>query len=94
MEDTQGIRSENSLWKLSTEAFTMRGFDYRAKDNNITLIVGVSFENKRGALQGLHRVGRSNDPCKRVLLEGVPLIDDAKEEAYYARLVQFTLQYE
>ena len=65
----------------------MRGIDYRAPVNGITLIVAKSFENSREADQGLKRVGRQNDPCHRILLKGVPLIDPVLEAAYNVRLL-------
>jgi hypothetical protein len=65
---------------VATEQFAMRGFDYRAEQQGITLIVAKAFANEREVVQGLNRVGRFGDHCKRILLQGVDLID--KEQAF------------
>jgi hypothetical protein len=67
----------------------MRGLDYRAPLRGITLIVAASFENRREASQGLHRVGRFSDLCDRYLVHGVPLVDEIREDLYYGRLLKF-----
>jgi hypothetical protein len=72
---------------VATQKESMRGIDYRAPLNGITLIVAKSFENAREADQGLKRVGRQDDPCCRILLKGVPLIDPLLEDAYNVRLL-------
>jgi hypothetical protein len=56
---------EGSAFKLvvAMQEESMRGIDYRAPLNGITLIVAKSFENAREADQGLKRVGRRDDPC-------------------------------
>jgi hypothetical protein len=58
-----------------TTPFAMRGIDYRAPKNGITQIIATSFKNKREALQGQERVGRFGDPCLRISIDGIPLID-------------------
>lgn len=70
-------RDQTGVYKLvlATHAEAMRGVDYRAPAIGITLLVGKSFENAREADQGLKRVGRQKDPCQRVAIEGIPLID-------------------
>jgi len=61
----------------------MRGIDYRCGvDSSITLILAQSFDSKRDALQGLGRVGRFGDGCKRYLLNNVPLVDTDKALLY------------
>ncbi len=75
------------LLVIATQEESMRGIDYRAPLNGITLIVAKSFENSREADQGLKRVGRQNDPCYRILLKSVPLIDPVLEAAYNVRLL-------
>jgi hypothetical protein len=67
----------------------MRGFDYRAKTKGITLILAASFTNQRQALQGLCRVGRFGDPCKRYIAKDVSLIDEKRKLKYEATLLQF-----
>ena len=66
----------------------MRGINYRAPSYGITLIVAKSFENAREADQGLKRVGRQDDPCDRILLKNVPLINSTLEDAYNVRLLK------
>jgi hypothetical protein len=61
---------------IATDPFAMRGFDYRAKTTGITLVIAKSFAHEREAIQGLNRVGRFGDQCKRIMLAAVPLIDD------------------
>ena len=60
---------------LATTMHGMRGVDYRSKAIRMDLLVTTSFENEREAMQGLCRVGRFGDDCKRFKLESVPLID-------------------
>jgi hypothetical protein len=60
---------------VATEAFAMRGFDYRAESVGITLVIVKSFINEREAIQGLNRVGRFGDQCKRIMFEQVDLVD-------------------
>jgi hypothetical protein len=60
---------------VAPDSFGMRGFDYRAKTKGITLIIAAPFSNQRQALQGLNRVGRFGDPCKRYIAKDTLLID-------------------
>jgi hypothetical protein len=55
----------------------------------VTLIVAKSFSSQRQALQGALRVGRYQDPAKRVLLKGVPLVDRDAELQYKSKLLKF-----
>jgi len=66
--------------------------DYRAKNKGIALIVAASFGNRRAAMQGLSRVGRFGDLCKRIGLKNVPLVDPKLELAYTAMLMAFLNQ--
>jgi hypothetical protein len=54
---------------IATDPFAMRGFDYRAKTIGIALILAKSFRYEREAIQGLNRVGRNGDECKRILFK-------------------------
>lgn len=45
-------------------------------------------------MQGLNRVGRFGDQCKRVIAKDIALIDKEKELEYTASLVQFMNQYQ
>jgi hypothetical protein len=60
----------------------MRGLDYRSESVKMTLVVAKSFENKREAMQGYHRVGRFDDQCWRVEFKDVPLIDPKAQTKY------------
>jgi len=51
---------------IATKAELMRGIDYRAPNLGIALVLCKSFNNRREVQQGLGRVGRNGDPCKRV----------------------------
>lgn len=70
-------RAENGKFRLlvATDGFGMRGIDYRASTLGLTLVIGEPFANTREAFQGLYRVGRFDDPCKRFIVQGVELID-------------------
>ena len=83
-------RDENAAFRLvvATEEEAMRGIDYRSPQYGITLIVTKSFENAREADQGLKRVGRQDDPCARIILKNVPLINPTMEDAYNVRLLK------
>ncbi len=65
------------MFKLlfATDMFAMRGIDYRAPNVGLSLIVAAPFENPREAIQGFHRVGRFQDPCKRYIVEGIKEVD-------------------
>ena len=45
-------------------------------------------------IQGLNRVGRFNDPCKRIGIVGVPFVDKEKEWSYKSTLMSFLSQYQ
>ena len=67
----------------------MRGIDYRSASGSITLIVAAPFDNYREAMQALHRVGRYEDTCVRLLVAGIQLIDKKLEHEYNGRLSAF-----
>jgi hypothetical protein len=62
---------DSNLYQLviATDPFAMRGFDYRAKTTGIALVLAKSFRHEREAIQGLNRVGRNGDECKRILFK-------------------------
>ena len=74
---------------VATSDFGMRGFDYRAPKNGICLILAASFSNHRLMIQGFHRVGRYTDPCERIALQSVPLIDKVAYIKYMRTLIEF-----
>ena len=51
---------------VATDSFGMHGIDYRSKCNPMFLVVAQLFPFTREALQGVARVGRFGDPCKRI----------------------------
>jgi hypothetical protein len=51
---------------VATNSFGMRGIDYRSKSNIMFLVVAKQFSCTREALQGVARVGRFGDPCRRI----------------------------
>jgi len=54
----------------------MRGIDYRSKCIPMILVVAQQFPCTREALQGVARVGRFGDPCKRIkFVEFQELVD-------------------
>ena len=61
-----------------TDATLMRGFDYRSKVG-IDLIICKSFSTERAMVQGLGRVGRNGDLCRRFSTVPYPPVDDVKK---------------
>jgi hypothetical protein len=51
---------------IATDSFAMRGIDYRSKSNIMFLVIAKQFPCIREALQGVARVGRFGDPCRRI----------------------------
>lgn len=51
---------------LAADSFAMRGIDYRSKSNPMFLVIAQQFPCIREALQGIARVGRFGDPCRRI----------------------------
>ena len=64
----------------------MRAVDYRSPNLGIALVICKSFENERAAQQGLGRVGRNEDPCQRVQLKSIALIDEDQKSKYLSNL--------
>jgi len=55
----------------------------------MTLIIAKSFDNKREAMQGYHRVGRFGDKCLRVIFKDNPLIDTKALATYKMNAFKF-----
>jgi len=55
----------------------MRGLDFRAPTLGMTLIVNKGFSSKRDMYQGMNRVGRFTDKCKRMKLGEFSVVDSA-----------------
>ena len=76
------IRAMEGKCLIVTGEELMRGIDYRLKkttgsmEDGIDLLIMRSFSSKRAVEQGLSRVGRYNEPCRRYKLESVPLLND------------------
>jgi hypothetical protein len=67
--DHQSLRNlDRAPYKLlvAPDSFGMRGIDYRSKSNHLFLVIAKQFPTTREALQGVARVGRFGDPCRRI----------------------------
>ena len=49
-----------------SSAVCMRGVDYLGKERGLTLIIDAPFDSLRDAHQGLARVGRFGEKCRRL----------------------------
>ncbi len=67
----------------------MRGYDFRAKETGITLIIAQSFSSERDAQQGLGRVGRFGESSTRIKLKNIQLVDDDKNSKLWSRLFAY-----
>ena len=74
---------------LATTEEEMRGIDLRAPEKGVTLVISTPFSCQRNADQGLLRVGRYGDPCKRLIWEQVLLVDDKEAASLQKRLYKF-----
>ena len=83
------IYDEKFLLLVATKEEFMRSLDFRAAKVGMALVICKSFKHYRIAQQGLGRVGRYNDVCIRMLVEGVNLIDEDQRIAYVAKLMEF-----
>ena len=79
---------------MSESQVGMRGIDHRCQKSQMTLVVAQSFESKRESIQGMARVGRFGDSCKRVIFADVQLVDNSAELIYTAKLFQLLSQLE
>jgi hypothetical protein len=75
-------KHESGKFKLlyTTDSATMRGFDYRARNHGISLVIAESFQTERDFHQAMVRVGRHGDKCKRYGVEGVDRINKELNE--------------
>lgn len=75
---------------FSVDEFGMRGIDYRSRTNVLHLVVAQQFSCTREALQGVARVGRFGDPCKKIKFSDCQnLVDKRLEGKYHAELLEF-----
>jgi hypothetical protein len=71
----------------------MRGIDYRSRTNVLHLVVAQKFSSTREALQGVARVGRFGDPCKKIKFSDCQnIVDMSLEAKYHAELLEFVAQ--
>ena len=86
--------SEGGIFKLlvaSDKTIAMRGLDYRAPINGIMLLICHSFSHHREAQQAAYRVGRQKDPCKRLILKDLSLVDEVGQSDYQTKLNKFIM---
>ena len=57
----------------------MRGVDYRCEPEGLKLLIARDFSSKRSLLQGMGRVGRYGQPCKRFILPNLEAVDQVVE---------------
>ena len=67
----------------------MRGLDYRAQKNSISLVIAKSFVTERDFQQAMVRVGRQNDKCRRFGIKGVPRINEKEINELQAKMFEF-----
>ena len=79
---------------VTSQAWAMRGLDYRAKKCSICLVVDQGFESQRDCDQGLARVGRLGDTCERYITYGTKPVDQAKNQQVLKTMMKFVLSLE
>ena len=78
---------------FSVDEFGMRGIDYRSRTNVLHLVVAQQFSCTREALQGVARVGRFGDSCKKIKFSDCRnLVDKRLEAKYHAELLEFVAE--
>lgn len=71
----------------------MRGIDYRSERVPMSLVVAQSFSCTREALQGVARVGRFGDPCRKTQFSDcTELIDKRQQLQYNSKLFRFVAE--
>ena len=65
----------------------LRGIDYRAPYVGITLIIAQEFSMAHAYMQALGRVGRFNEPCKRVQIEDLVPVNAQSDLAAFNALM-------
>ena len=66
----------------------MRGYDFRSQKVGMILCIAKSFASMRDANQGMGRVGRCGESAQRFKLQSVALVDDAKNQILFSKMVQ------
>ena len=85
----KGADNDMFILLIVTDPQLMRAVDYRAKNHGIALVVARPFNCAREAQQGAGRVGRNEDPCRRLRMQNVELIDEEQSDLYRGRLMAF-----
>lgn len=74
---------------ITTSSFGLRAFDYRGNKIGITLIIAKSLAHERDALQAMSRVGRWDEPFKRIVAGDTDIIDKVSAFTYSTRLNKY-----
>ena len=72
-----------------TDIESMRGLDYRARTNSISLVITRSFVTDRDHYQAIVRVGRQNDKCKRFGIKGISRINQLEKDRLTGKMFEF-----
>ena len=64
---------------IVTDSDLMRGIDYSGAPYGIKLLISRDFPHHRAFEQGLGRVGRYGQPCKRCILPGLSAVNEEQE---------------
>ena len=72
----------------------MRGTDFRSPGIGIALIIAKRFQSKVDLQQGLGRVGRYNDPCKRFAVgkDEIDLVDASAVQSLHNSMYKLISQ--
>ena len=83
-------KSKDKLFPVvvASDKRTMRGTDYRAPNTGISLLICRSFSSQRELDQAKLRVGRQEDPCMRMIAQGVERINVIEEQAHKKKLLK------
>ena len=74
---------------VATGEFAMRGIDYRSEKFTMTEVIAKSFSCKVQARQGLDRVGRFGDSCRRIRFQDVEMVDEKQEAEAETKLFRY-----
>ena len=75
---------------VATNKFSMRGIDYRSERACMYLVIAQYFDCIREALQGMARVGRFGDSCKRIKFSDIEdLVGKRQQLSYNAKLLEY-----
>ena len=63
---------------LQSKEELMRGVDYNCKPNGLKLLIATDFSSDRSLMQGLGRVGRYGEMCRRYVVPTLTLVNQTK----------------